>query len=114
MNAYIYQLPTYEHACFDRFDYVILTDKKIDLNKYEVVGYLPIPQEKAVTLIDSNDFKKYCEELFSLFNGKNKISTYEGRELNISDIIAIDGKYFYCDYIGFKELYFGEDNIYRG
>lgn len=116
MNAYIYQLPIKENACFRGLDTVLSVEKKIDLNKYEVVGYIPVPEKVVETLTTIYDFKKLCENLYSVLNWETKPDVYcgGGRSLSVSDIIGVDGKFFYCDDIGFKEIQFDAENIYRG
>ena len=43
------------------------------------------------------------EELFKIFNIK-RAKDFEGRSMSISDIVEVDGKNYYCDDIGWKEL----------
>ena len=48
------------------------------------------------------------EQVYTMFN-INIPESFKGRSLSISDIIKLDGKYYYCDDMGFKELeYFDE------
>ena len=66
----------------------------IDLNDYEVVydgelDYLEMPNA--------------LEELFEIFNIKRP-EDFKGRSMSISDIVEIDGKNYYCDFVGWKEL----------
>ena len=67
---------------------------KIDLKDYEVVyegelDYLEMPDA--------------LEELFKIFNIKRP-KDFEDRSMSISDIVEVDGKNYYCDDIGWKEL----------
>ena len=66
----------------------------IDLNDYEVVyeGELDCPE-----------MPNALEELFEIFNNKCP-KDFEGRSMSISDIIEIDGKNYYCDFVGWEEL----------
>lgn len=66
----------------------------LDLNDYEVVyegelNYLEMPNA--------------LEELFKIFNIKIP-EDFKGHSMSISDIVEIDGKNYYCDMIGWKEL----------
>ena len=66
----------------------------LDLNDYEVVydGELDCPE-----------MPNALEELFEIFNNKRP-KDFEGRSMSISDIVEIDGKNYYCDFVGWKEL----------
>lgn len=43
------------------------------------------------------------EQLFNMFNIARP-EDYKGRSMSISDVVEIEGKYYYCDPIGFKEI----------
>lgn len=43
------------------------------------------------------------EELFFIFNMKHP-ADFKGHSLSVSDVILLDGKYYYCDSFGYKEL----------
>ena len=66
----------------------------IDLNDYEVVyeGDLDCPE-----------MPNALEELFEIFNTKRP-KDFEGRSMSISDVVEIDGKNYYCDFVGWEEL----------
>ena len=66
----------------------------LDLNDYEVVyeGEL-----------DCSEMPNALEELFEIFNVKRP-KDFERRSMSISDIVEIDGKNYYCDFVGWKEL----------
>ena len=66
----------------------------LDLNDYEVVyeGELDYPE-----------MPNALEELFEIFNNKRP-KDFEGRSMSISDIVEIDGKNYYCDFVGWVEL----------
>lgn len=66
----------------------------IDLNDYEVVyeGELDYPE-----------MPNALEELFEIFNNKRP-KDFEHRSMSISDIVEIDGKNYYCDFVGWEEL----------
>ena len=66
----------------------------LDLNDYEVVyeGEL-----------DCLEMPNALEELFEIFNVKRP-KDFEGRSMSISDIVEIDGKNYYCDFVGWEEL----------
>ena len=66
----------------------------IDLNDYEVVyeGELDCPE-----------MPNALEELFEIFNNKRP-KDFERRSMSISDVVEIDGKNYYCDFVGWEEL----------
>ena len=66
----------------------------IDLNDYEVVyeGELDCPE-----------MPNALEELFEIFNVRRP-KDFEGRGMTISDVVEIDGKNYYCDFVGWEEL----------
>ena len=66
----------------------------IDLDDYEVVyeGELDYPE-----------MPNALEELFEIFNNKRP-KDFERRSMSISDVVEIDGKNYYCDFVGWEEL----------
>ena len=66
----------------------------IDLNDYEVVyeGELDYPE-----------MPNALEELFEIFNNKRP-KDFKRRSMSISDVVEIDGKNYYCDFVGWEEL----------
>ena len=66
----------------------------LDLNDYEVVyeGELDYPE-----------MPNALEELFEIFNSKRP-KDFERRSMSISDVVEIDGKNYYCDFVGWEEL----------
>ena len=67
---------------------------KIDLKDYEVVydGEL-----------DGQEMPNALEELFDIFNVRRP-EDFKGRSMAVSDIVEVEGKNYYCDAIGWKEL----------
>ena len=66
----------------------------LDLNDYEVVyeGELDCPE-----------MPNALEELFEIFNVRRP-KDFERRSMSISDVVEIDGKNYYCDFVGWEEL----------
>lgn len=48
------------------------------------------------------------EELYVIFNMRHP-SDFRGHSLSVSDVVYLDGKYYYCDSFGYKELTNFED-----
>ena len=80
--------------CEYSFKYYEQCKDKIDLKDYKVVyeGEL-----------DCQEMQNALEELFEIFNNKRP-KDFERRSMSISDIVEIDGKNYYCDFVGWKEL----------
>ena len=57
--------------------------------------------EKVYQGVTFNDFT--AEDIYMKFN-LNRPDDFKGHSLSVSDIVKIDGKYFYCDSFGFKEI----------
>ena len=53
----------------------------------------------------STDCIDILEELFELLNINHPVD-YKGHSLSVSDIILLNGKYYYCDAYGWKEIEF--------
>lgn len=100
MRYYIFQLPVSSNNIFRP-----LSDDpsfKININDYVPVYTGEISSED----IFSND--ELCENLFRRFNYKIP-EHFAGHSLSVSDIIALRDddnvtRFYYCDYIGFKEV----------
>ena len=80
--------------CEYAFRHYNLVKDKINLDDYEVVyeGEL-----------DYSEMPNALEELFEIFNVRRP-NDFKGRSMSISDIVEIDGKNYYCDAVGWKEL----------
>ena len=53
--------------------------------------------------IEGDDVDEVLEELFTIFNIKRP-EDFHGHSMSVSDIVKIDGKHWYCDSIGWKEV----------
>ena len=76
---------------FKHYDWV---KDKIDLKDYEVTyeGELDYPEMPDA-----------LEELFDIFNVRCP-NDFKGRTMAVSDIVEVEGKNYYCDGVGWKEL----------
>ena len=54
--------------------------------------------------IDDNEINFVLEELFVLFNLSDRPEGFKGRSMSVSDIVELDGEYYYCDIFGFKKI----------
>ena len=64
------------------------------LNDYEVV------YEDEVGCVDVYDT---LESLFFVFNN-DRPTDFKGRSMSVSDVVELDGKYYYTDTFGFEEI----------
>lgn len=100
MKYTIYQIPDTTKAmyCFLSYGYAI--NYGFDLNDYEVVYEGDID-------CTSESLNSVLEKIFTILNSDCSPFDYNGRSLSMSDIVKVDGKYFYCDTVGWKKI--GED-----
>lgn len=70
------------------------TSVKINLDEY---------QEVWDGTINSSSVKQGLEDLFYIFNMQHPPG-YTGRSLSISDVIEIDGEYYYCQAVGWLKV----------
>ena len=80
--------------CEYSFKYYEQCKDKIDLDDYEVV---------YEDELDYPEMPNALEELFEIFNNKRP-KDFECRSMSISDVVEIDGKNYYCDFVGWVEL----------
>jgi hypothetical protein len=93
-------------------EYKILQLKKTDeARKYLFLPYREnrVPEQGLYDVVYSgvmdstgNTFAD-LERLFIMFN-LNHPADFRGHSLSVSDVVAIEGKHYYCDSIGFVEL----------
>ena len=93
MKYKIKQIKDVENCAY-AFKHYEWSKNVIDLKDYEVVyeGDLDCPE-----------MPNALEELFEIFNTKRP-KDFEGRSMSISDVVEIDGKNYYCDFVGWEEL----------
>ena len=78
---------------FMSYDYAKKHD--FDLRDYDVV----YEGEKD----DYYGHEDTLESLFFIFNCKQP-KDFKGHSLSVSDIVELDGSYYYCDFAGWKHL----------
>lgn len=59
--------------------------------------------------IEDDDTMTILDKIFSKFQGV-KPSNYTGHSVSVSDLIAMDGKYYFCDSFGWKEITLNKSN----
>ena len=69
-------------------------DNKFSLKDYEVV---------YSGEIDDYNIEYTLEKLFEIFNIYHP-EDFTGRSMSVSDVVELDGEYYYCDHVGFKKI----------
>ena len=93
MKIKLYQLPKGNKKIFLSYAYIKEEMKEeIKLSEYELV-------------FDGEVEGSDIEDVFFLFN-VNHPEGYTGRSMSVSDIVEINGTYYFCDAFGFKKLLF--------
>ena len=62
---------------------------------------------------DTGDLDRTLENIFYNLNVGHKPEGYRGHSLSISDLVLMDGVYYYVDIIGFKKIDFDEKTVKR-
>ena len=89
----IYQLPVEHKAKFMGLEFVTENNIMPKLEDYNLVW------EGEVE--DGSDL----DDIYRIFN-VNHPEGYTGHSLSMSDVVFMDGKYFYCDDYGWEEVSF--------
>jgi hypothetical protein len=92
--------------------YKLLQIKDWENNPYVFRGF-SIAQKKNFSLtdyevmyegeIDGYNLNYTLEKLFDIFNMSHP-EDFKGRSMSVSDVVELDGKMYYCDDFGFKEI----------
>lgn len=86
----IWQCPMNTSYCFRSFD-----EAK---GKWSIHDYVRVYSGE----IDGETINEILEKLFVKFNIKRP-ADYHGRSLSVSDVVCLEGKYYYCDSFGWSE-----------
>ena len=94
MKYKIYQ--TDPKTCDYCFEWWSWAKDRFNFKDYELVYEgEAIPSEKGPTAT--------LEELFFIFNMKHPLD-FTGHSLSVSDIVELDGHYYYCDNVGWTDI----------
>lgn len=101
-DAILYQMKTTD-ANHGKLFQGLKDDLEINLNDYEKVAEIGLKEFKKVF---KNDIDGMLESIFSYGNTNKgfRQANPNARSISVSDIIEIDGKYYYCDTFGFKDV----------
>ena len=92
MNYKIYQVDP--HNCDYAFEWWSWAKDRFNFKDYTLTYEGEIEVE---------DINKTLEDLFTKFNIERP-EDFKGHSLSVSDIIELDGKYYYCDNVGWTEI----------
>lgn len=100
MNASLYQMkatPDNHMKIFAGLDFV---DEKINLNDYNKVAEINLDE------FQSDNINMTLEAIFTYGNSNEEYyqNNPQARSISVSDIIEIDGKFYYVDSFGFEEV----------
>ena len=94
MKYKLLQIKDWENNPYVFRGFSIAQKKNFSLDDYEVV------YEGEV---EDYNIEYALEKLFDLFNICIP-EDFEGRSMSVSDVVELDGKYYYCDDFGFKKI----------
>ena len=77
---------------FSSFDFA--QQKGLSLRDYEVV---------YEGVIKDSNVEDALEELFMIFNTCWP-ADFKGHSMSVSDVVELEGVYYYCDHVGFKKI----------
>jgi hypothetical protein len=93
----IYQLPVQHDAKFMGYDFAKENNLVLSLDNYNFIweGEFEVLSDKVVY--------SYLDYIYMKFQGA-KPEGYTGHSLSTSDVVELDGKFYYCDSFGWKQL----------
>ena len=94
MKYKLYQIKDWENNPYIFRGFNTAQKYGFNLKDYEVVYSGEVPDD---------DVEKVLEDFFTLFN-VYRPQDFTGRSMSISDIIELDGEYYYTESFGFKKI----------
>lgn len=109
MKYTIYQIPSvrrgtpediYRKYCFSPLRWI---------DEVNLKNYIQVYSDE----VEYNDtVEMFLEYLFTKFNLDHPVD-FGGHSMSVSDVVKVDGKYYFCDSIGWKHIEFDNNNIYK-
>ena len=102
MKYKLFQIKNIESCPYSFGGFSSAQKNNFSLNDYEVVyeGNIdPVTFDEE----SKQDINYILEYLFTIFNFKYP-TDFVGRSMSTSDVIELDGKYYYTDHFGFKKI----------
>lgn len=100
-NFKIYQLPTQNVAKFMDYEFVTENDIMPKLEDYNLV-YEGVMNDNPVS--DTWGAVEWLDTIFHQFN-VNRPADFKWHILSTSDVVEMDGKYYYCDSYGWEPVF---------
>lgn len=94
MKYQIYQLSDKKHL-FDPLRW--WKNDKPEIGMYDLKYEGSVEKQEGVTVYG------VLEHIFHVFN-TNKPEDFRGHSMSVSDVVGLEGKYYFCDSIGFTEI----------
>ena len=94
MKYKLYQIKDWENNPYIFRGFNTAQKYGFNLKDYEVVYSGEVPDDEV---------EKVLEDFFTLFNVYHP-QDFTGRSMSISDIIELDGEYYYTESFGFKKI----------
>lgn len=80
-----------------------VAQKEFNINDYKLVF-------RDAVESDAGSIHEFLEDVFCIFNDPDKYEKqkfgydYKGHSMSNSDVVQLEGKYYYCDDIGWKDI----------
>lgn len=94
MKYKLYQIKDWENNPYIFRGFNTAQKCRFSLNDYEVVYSGEVPDDEV---------EKVLEDFFTLFNVYHP-QDFTGRSMSISDIVELEGEYYYTESFGFKKI----------
>lgn len=94
MKYKLYQIKDWENNSYIFRGFNTAQKYGFNLKDYEVVYSGEVPDD---------EIEKVLEDFFTLFNVYHP-QDFTGRSMSISDIVELDGEYYYTESFGFKKI----------
>ena len=94
MNYKLLQIKDFENNNYLFMNYDWAKDRGFKLEDYEVVYEGEVRDDNVNVIL---------EDLFYIFN-VDRPEDFKGHSMSVSDVVYLDGKYYYTDSFGFKEV----------
>jgi len=94
MNYKIYQVDP--HDCDYAFEWWSWAKDRFNFKDYKLVY-------EDVIIPNEGPIENTLEELFEVFNVERP-ADFKGHSLSVSDIVELDGYYYYCDNVGWTDI----------
>lgn len=94
MKYKLLQIKDVENCSYVFSSFNFAQQKGLSLTDYEVV---------YEGTIEDYSIEYTLEKLFEIFNMYHP-EDFEGRSMSVSDVVELEGVYYYCDHIGFKKI----------